>query len=322
MSAAALLLALALASVPAPGPRSAVSLRLDNDIIAGTDKDYSSGFSLALSREGRGPLGGIWDWLGAGGGRLVTSYELGHVITTPANILAPVPDPNDRPYAGVLFGALATQMVKGDRLDGLKLMVGVVGPASLAAPIQRAIHTVTLSDQAHGWDYQLRNELLVNVFYEHRRRYTLHASPGGWGVQAIPRAGASVGNLQVQAQVETYVRVGRHLPDDFGSSLPRGLGNLPLPARGGGAGMPDGSGAHVFAGSGVFLVARNLTLDGNTFADGPRVEKRHLVPSGEVGLSVWKRRVEATISFVAWGREFAAQWRPCRFGTATLTYSF
>ncbi|HOC17254.1 MAG TPA: lipid A deacylase LpxR family protein [Vicinamibacterales bacterium] len=349
MPAAALVLALALANgVPGPPPardfapnppagravaapreavgarpRHIVSLRLDNDIVAGTDKDYSSGFSLALSLDGRGPLGGIWSVFGGSPSRLVSSYELGHVISTPANILAPVPDPSDRPYAGMLYGALATQALSGDRLDGLKLLAGVVGPASLAEPIQRAIHTVTLSDQARGWDYQLRNELLLNVFYEHRRRFTVHATPGGWTLQAIPRAGASAGNLLVQAQAEAYVRFGRHLPDDFGSSPARGLGNVPLPARHAATGSPNGTGAYVFAGAGVFFVARNLTLDGNTFSDGPRVqEKAHAVPAGEVGVSIRNSRFEATVSFVAWGREHAAQWRPCRYGSATLTYSY
>lgn len=342
MSAAALLLALALAGgpgeplpaappdggSPAPTPvsgtspdaRTALSVRLDNDIVLGTDKDYSSGFSLAYSHEGRGPIGGLWRLFGAGGRRLVTSVELGHVIVTPANILERVPDPLDRPYAGVLYGALATQAAGARRLDGLKILAGVVGPASLAEPIQRVIHTVTLSDQARGWDSQLRNELLVNVTYEHRRRYTLHATPSGWAVQAIPRVGASAGNLLIEARAEGYVRFGRHLPDDFGSSPSRGLGNVPLPARRGAGGSQPG--AYVFAGGGLFLVGHNLTLDGNTFVDGPRVVKRRWVPSAEIGLSIRRRRFEATASLVAWGREHAWQWRPCRFGSATLTWSF
>lgn len=327
MFAAALLLALALAGAseptgPPPAPPTALSLRLDNDIVVGTDKDYSSGVFLALSRDGRGPLGGVWGWFGAAPERLVSSYELGHVIMTPANILEPLPDPKDRPYAGVLFGALGTQAIDGDRLNGLELLVGVVGPASLAGPIQRVIHTVTLSDQAQGWDSQLRDELVLNVFVEHRRRQLLRETPGGWNVQALPRVGAGVGNLLVQAEAEAYVRVGRHLPDDFGSSQSGGFGHLPLPPRRRQGGTPGESGLYLFAGAGVSFVARNLTLDGNTFADGPRVEKRGVVPSGEVGVSLWKRHVAATVSFVARGREFAAQWRPSRYGSATLTYSF
>mgnify|MGYP003586168852 CR=1 FL=1 len=308
------------ASGTPPHARTALSLRLDNDIVLGTDKDYSSGVSLAYSREGRGPIGGVWRLFGAAGRRLVTSVELGHVIVTPANILEPVPDPSDRPYAGVLYGALATQAAGRRRLDGLKILVGVVGPASLAEPIQRVIHTVTMSDQARGWDSQLRNELLVNVTYEHRRRYTLHATPGGWSVEAIPRLGASAGNLLTEARAEGYVRFGRRLPDDFGSSASRGLGNVPLPARAGTGGARPA--AYVFAGGGLFLVGRNLTLDGNTFADSPRVVKRRWVPSAEVGLSIRGNRFEATASLVAWGREHAWQWRPCRFGSATLTWSF
>lgn len=344
MSAAALLLALALAggqadpaaaapappqsppppaaSAPPPEPRNAVSLRLENDIIAGTDQDYTSGFSLALSREGPGLLGGFWNWVGAGGGRLISTYELAQMISTPSDIKRRVPDPNDRPYAGVLFGALTTQAVNGTRLDGLKLLAGVVGPVSLAEPVQKAIHAMTGSLQARGWKYQLRNELLLNVFYEQRRRYTLLTTDRGWGVQVIPRAGASLGNLLIQAQAEGHVRFGRHLPDNFGTSLSRGLGNAPFPAPRRSVGEAPRSGAYVFAGGGAYFVRRNLVLDGNTLGDSPGVNKHPVVGSGEAGFSFWTGRVEVTASFVYWTREHEGQRRPGRFGTAVVAFSF
>jgi hypothetical protein len=298
-----------------------VSVRLENDIISGSDSNYSSGAAVTLTRKGRGPLGGLWEWLGARDGRLISSYELGQLIVTPADIAKPIPDPADRPYAGLLYGALSTQLVHGDRFHGLKLVAGVVGPASLAAHTQKQVHRWTGSLMPQGWDHQLKNEPILNAVYEHRQRHTLLASKDGWGVEAIPRFGGMLGNVLVQAQVDGQVRVGYNLPDDFGRTLMRGLGNLPFPLARPGTG-PRRFGAYAFAGGGANLVARNLTLDGNTFRDGPRVEKIPLFPAGEVGVSVWTSSFEATFSYVFWGREYEAQAKVSRFGTATISVRF
>lgn len=298
-----------------------VSVRLENDILSGTDEEYSSGAALTLIRESRGPLGGFWGWLGSADGRLISGYELGQLIVTPADTTKPIPDADDRPYAGLLYGALSTQLVRGRRLDGLKLVVGVVGPASLAAHTQKLIHRWTGSVMPQGWDYQLENELILNAVYEQRRRYTLLDSEGGWGVEAIPRAGGMLGTALVQAQADGQIRFGYNLPDDFGRTLMRGLGNLPFPLPRPGTGSRR-FGVYAFAQGGANLVARNLTLDGNTFQDGPRVRKIPLFAAGEVGVSVWTSSFEATVSYVFWGREYDAQATATRFATATISFRF
>ncbi|HSK09707.1 MAG TPA: lipid A deacylase LpxR family protein [Vicinamibacterales bacterium] len=298
-----------------------VTVRLENDVLSGSDSNYSSGAALTLTREGRGPLGRIWGWLGAADGRLISSYELGQLIVTPADITRPVPDPADRPYAGLLYLALSTQRVRGHRFDGLKLVAGVVGPASLAAHTQKQIHRWTGSLMPQGWDSQLKNEPILNAVYEHRQRHTLLDSESGWSVEAIPRAGGMLGNVLVQAQVDGQIRLGYNLPDDFGRTLIRGLGNLPFPLPRPGTGSHR-FGAYAFASGGANLVARNLTLDGNTFRDGPRVEKIPLFPAGEVGVSVWTSSFEATVSYVFWGREYDTQAKASRFGTATISFRF
>src|SRR5574340_1687935 len=106
----------AVGSVAAPQPaekRYTVSLRWENDVIARTDSNYSNGTSLTLSREGSGPLGGIWKWFGVRTGRHVSGYEAGLLIVTPGDVRRTVPDPNDRPYAGLLYGALSTEVASG-----------------------------------------------------------------------------------------------------------------------------------------------------------------------------------------------------------------
>ena len=50
-----------------PGPEShgAVSLRWENDAVAGADRDYSQGVGLWGPGVGGGGGGGLWTWAGA-----------------------------------------------------------------------------------------------------------------------------------------------------------------------------------------------------------------------------------------------------------------
>jgi lipid A 3-O-deacylase len=315
----------AVPDLPAPPPTSTsspatvVSFRWENDVVSGTDENYSNGVSLSFSREGRGLLGGLWSKLGGTDGRLVSGYEFGQLIVTPRDIKRPVPDPLDRPYAGLLYVAASTERVRGNRFDGMKFITGVVGPASGAAETQRWFHRVSGHPEPKGWEHQLRNEPILNLVYEHRRRYALARSESGWGAELIPVAGAMLGNVLVQAQADGQLRLGFNLPDDFGTSLMRGLGNLPFPRqRAGGRTF----GIYGFLGGGANLVARNLALDGNSFSDGPRVDKRPFFAAAEAGVSVWTRWFELTATYVAWGREYDAQTKPSQFGAATIAFRF
>jgi len=307
---------------PDPPSHYTVASRWENDIIAGTDQNYSNGTSLTFSRDGRGVLGGVWGWFGAKDGRWITSYELGQIIVTPADIKRPIPDPTDRPYAGLLYAALSTQFVHGNSFHGLKVITGMIGPASGAAETQKAVHKVTGIPQPQGWGYQLQNEPIFNLVYEHRRRFTLADSPVGWSVQAIPVVGGMLGNVLIQAQANVQFRAGYHVPDDFGTTLMRGLGNLPFPRDSSETGTPPKFGMYVFAGGGANLVARNLSLDGNTFRDGPSVAKKPVFPAGEFGATVWTRWFELTLTYVVWGREYDAQTRTSDFGAATVAVHF
>ena len=303
-------------------PRTALSLRWENDALVGRDENYSNGISLSLAEEGRGLLGGIWNWFGATDGRRISGFELSQVIVTPADISRPIPDPADRPYAGLLYGALTTQLAYSNRFHGLKMMIGVVGPASLAEQTQTWVHRQIGSGEPQGWDYQLQNEPILNLVYDYRRRYPVLGADGGWGAEIIPMGGGMLGNVLIQASAGVQLRLGYNLPDDFGTTQMRGLGNTPFPLPRTGTPGQRTWGAYLFAGGAANLVAHNLTLDGNTFRDSPSVDKKPFFPGGEFGLSVWCRYFQATFSYVFWGREFETQARNSQFTVLTLTAYF
>ena len=294
-----------------------LTFRAENDMPANADRFYSNGLSVTFAR--CFPDQEVW-WPGllepAGldaPGRLSLGFTVGHVMVTPTDIRLAAPDPRDRPYAGLLFAGVVWQRFSERHLTAFKLITGVVGPASLAEQTQREWHRTIGVKLPRGWDHQLRNEPIVNAVWERRWRVRPWGRADDWGGDVLLVGGGMLGNVLTQAYGQAQVRCGWRVPHDYGTSLIRGIGATP-PAR-------DLApwGLHAFAGAGGLGVARNITLDGNTFRDGPSVSKRPWVPAAEAGL-VWRAHVwQVTASWVAWGREFAGQARHSEFGTLAVS---
>lgn len=298
---------------------SAFSVRWENDAFGGTDANYTNGMSMALTRTGGGILGGVWDLFKDTGGRRFATYELGQLQFTPNDLDRINPDPNDRPYAGFLYLGLTTYLQSAESLHGVKLFVGVVGPASLSEAAQESAHHILGDKKPIGWAYQLKNEPIVNLLYEYRHKFPLTPRDSLIGVDLIPMGGAMLGNFLIQAQVDAQLRIGYHLPDDFGTTSLRGIGYLPFPQD---DVTPHSWGIYAFAGGGANLVARNITLDGNSFATSRSVDRRLFLPAAEFGASFWTRRFQTTFSYVMWGKEFYGQKERDYFGSILFSYFF
>lgn len=286
------------------GGKSAFSLRWENDTFGGTDANYTNGISLALTRPGKGLLGGVWDLFGAREGRRFATYELAQLQFTPSDLNRTNPDPTDRPYAGLLYLGFTSHLQKEESLQSLKLMAGVVGPGSGAEATQRFTHRVFGYGLPQGWSHQLKNEPIIDLVYEYRRKFALTPRKAAVGIELIPRGGAMLGNYLIQGGVGAQVRVGYHLPDDFGTTVLRGIGYLPFP-------LDDTTrhswGFYAFAGGEANLVGWNVTLDGNTFADSRSVDKRPFLPAAEFGATFWTEYFQTSFAYVMWGKEFYGQ---------------
>jgi len=302
-------------------PNTAITLRWENDVIAGTDENYSNGISLSLARRGRGLFGKIWDWLGAEDVEYYHSYELGQIINTPANKDLEEPDPLDRPYSGLLYAGLATQIRKGNNFHGLKFVTGVVGPPSLAKETQIWWHRIIGSSLPKGWSHQLHTEPIFNLVYEYRYKYNLFTTENGISSDLIPIGGIMAGNVLDQLQLGLQTRIGWHIPDEFGTTILRGMGNLTLPKYTEKSRLRK-FGFYFFGDVGMRIVARDLQLEGNSFRDSPGVDINHFVPIGEAGVTIYFGAIQITASYVATGKEFDRQLRDSNYGTIALTVLF
>jgi len=324
------------------GARGTFSVVFENDALAGTDRNYTNGFRFAymqppkLGRFVPYDVGNRVSETGVRGvdlnraipGRdidlprrvyLRRGFQVGQSIFTPRDTEAAVPDPDDRPYAGWLYGGVTWVVERRDRghviLDTFQANVGIVGPAAFGDEVQNQFHRIIGDDPLNGWDFQLDNEPGIELVYE--RRVQLWTSPRLGPLQASfePHAGGTLGNVAINGRVGGTVRIGDRLDLDYGPPRVRPAlsgANFFLPD-------PDGFNWYVFAGADVRGVARNLFLDGNTFDDdSPSVDKRTFVYDAQAGLAVQVGRVQTALTLVYRSKEFFEQVSPDRFGAITV----
>jgi len=299
--------------------QNAFSTRFENDYFAGTDENYTNGISMAFTQAGNGLLGGVWDLFGETTGSRSATNELTQLMFTPTDLSRSDPDPKDYPYAGLLYLGFTTHLERESSLHSLKLIVGVVGPDSFAEDVQRFTHRELNSTLAQGWAYQIKNEPIVNLVYEYRYKYAINPADAAVGIELIPMGGAFLGNYLIQGETDIQCRIGYHLPDDFGTTVLRGSGYLPFPQA---DKAHHGWGIYAFAGGGANLVARNIVLDGNSFAKSRSVDKRIFLPQAEYGASLWTRRFQTTFSYVMWGKEFYGQQTREDYGSVLFSFFF
>jgi lipid A 3-O-deacylase len=306
----------------------------ENDWFGGTDRHYTNGgkFSWLFSdvdswgREGwRKKFLESLPFVNRPEGQKNFGFAFGQNIYTPQDQEALVPDPKDRPYAGWSYLELAF-LRKTERVaDTVSFQLGMVGRHSYAQDMQNVIHEWLNDSQPNGWDYQLHDEAGLNLIYERKWRLYARAFDGTLGVDLVPHAGFSLGNIQTHANAGATLRLGFNLPSDFGVELirPGGIGNTPIDDRDPRV-APDRSWSlFVFGAVDGRAVARDIFLDGNTFKDSPSVDKKSFVADLSYGVGFIAGRWQLTFSQVYRTREFEGQpFRLNEFGSATLSYAF
>ncbi|SEH25917.1 lipid A deacylase LpxR family protein [Magnetospirillum fulvum] len=312
-----------------------LSLLEENDSLYDTsDKHFTQGLRLSfLSPDiaSNSAWNGPFDFVGAlaplfssapKAGDRSRRYAMfvGQSIFTPTDKTTTTPDPTDRPYAGWAYvGVSLLQETNRSTLDHLEVTIGLVGPGALGKQAQNDFHQFIGAAPAHGWSYQLRNELAGMVSYERLWRVPLF-SAAGLSFDIVPQAGATIGTVATYGAAGGMIRFGRNLQADYGPARIR-------PALSGtdyfDADHLDGNfGFYVFAGTQGRIVGRNIFLDGNTFRSGPSVDKKLFVGDLQAGLSLfWSNDIQAVFSAVRRTREYDNQPTPDVIGTASLSFA-
>lgn len=314
------------------------SVYSENDkYLAGTDRYYTNGFRLSfLSTNLRdftsGPVPGsvqeIARLLGSfvqPGNEYKLGLALGQNIYTPVDTEATAPLPNDRPYAAWLYTGVTFQSYRDARerpdgtlaaacLDSLEVDLGVVGPAAIGRQIQNGVHALIGAASANGWDNQIHDEPGLDVAYTRKYRLLVLGARDGWGAEFIPHAGVSLGNIFTYADAGAEFRAGWRLPADFGTD--------PIHPSGDSNGYRPPWNLFVFGATDGRAVARDITLDGNTFRSSAHVRKEPLVADYLGGVGIGFRHWQITYAEDARTREFYGQLKSFVFGSISATFFY
>jgi hypothetical protein len=319
----ALLLPLAAhAADPLNDPQSIYTVQIENDAfsIPGTDRYYTSGERLGyVTPTGAlpGPLASVGHTIfGNGSQRL--EIDLQQVIYTPVDTQAYDPSPDDRPYAGQL--ALHATIIQDTATTRslLQASLGIVGPASLAQPVQNGFHSIIGDTSAKGWHYQLKNEPTLDFFGGRIWRFDVASFGGGAvGVQILPQLTGQVGNTEIFTQAGAIVRIGSGLDSDFGPAV------IEPAMNGTDAYTPTQPFVwYFFSGAMGRLVAHDILVQGNDFTSSRGVALTPYQGDLEVGAAIIVYGIRVTATEVFETPEFHHQAPAFQYGSIAVSARF
>ncbi len=251
-------------------------------------------------------------------------FSLGQLMYTPTSTERYDLVVDQRPYAGYLYGGIAYHTRSSDQLDIIELNIGIVGPDALGHETQDFIHDLRGFEKYNGWDNQLRNELGLQVIYEHKQKFRKRKIAGSLAHDFIAHGGISLGNVATYLNFGGEYRIGWQLPDDFGTSAVRTGGDNSTPGQNDYRRRTPNRlfhGLHAFFSMDARLVARDIFLDGNTFRDSHSVDKESAVADFSLGFSFLTGRWKVSFAHVFRTREFKQQPHHHKYGSLSLSYS-
>jgi lipid A 3-O-deacylase len=310
---------------------------LENDAFFDTDRYYTNGMKLSWISRDLSNYGDIvtvpWmhrvieklPFINDPENQRTLSLSLGQNMYTPEDKESRKLIKDDRPYAGITYLGFGLHSRNKMHMDTLELSVGIVGRHSYAENCQKAYHKWINAEDPRGWDNQLQDEPLLNLYFERKWKTLQIRSSNGLGFDCTPHAGLALGNAYTGASVGGQVRFGWNVPNDFGTYLIR-------PGSDSSAPLDDNDprffsrfkriGIHLFLGVDGKAVARNISLDGNTFRNSHSVDKKPFVADLIAGIGLIIHQVKITYSYVHRTKEFETQKDAQHFGAISLSFTF
>lgn len=236
-----------------------------------SDDNYSNGFHLQYSEDDE-------------------DYFIGHQIYTPHFLVVDFLIKEDRPYAGFLYGGYSKHyysdtgfIVSLPNHTCHKLTLGIIGPSSKAENIQKSWHKTFQDYPPSGWDYQLKDEPILN--YGFLNEYDLFTDRKGY--KLLPYIECNVGNELIDSQIGYKFKIGKNIP--------------PINKR------YEKDYSYMFFGSCIDYVYRNIFLDGNTFEDSHSVEKESVIYKNIIGYEKKYKTIGIGYEFNTSSKEFKYQ---------------
>lgn len=302
-----------------------ITFLFENDMFALDDGGYTNGLAYGWgygtfdSFENRTPewmqwLVGDWYIENLPDKERAISYGIAQQIYTPDKTSTKVPDPNDRPYAGLLLWQTSWFAFDTFIADKITLQLGMVGPASLAEHGQKFVHNITGASSPKGWGRQLENEPVFRLATQRNWRLQRNHIKN-LEVDMVSHWYAGAGNLRSDTGTGITLRLGRGLDETLAIvSMTPNQDINPLAGR--------TSKWYTFISLGGRYVLNDITLDGNTFKNGPSVDLEHWQTMASAGIAWNTGNWGWLFSMYRGGDEWQTQQEDTAYGALSLSYRF
>ncbi|MHA4807686.1 lipid A-modifier LpxR family protein [Flavitalea flava] len=188
----------------------------DNDFIniygKGTDNAYTNGTRIDLFYTKKHPSRFFIDrFMPKAGDSSVNVFGWGimQIMLTPNDIAVTERQSKDYPYSGALFAThtlYSYDPVKKYDFQ-TELILGVMGPASMAQQLQTWVHRIINYQRPMGWGNQLGTDILMNVNFTAEKQLVAWRSMAPYG-EVIGGGQAFFGTMLNGAAVYTLIRIG------------------------------------------------------------------------------------------------------------------
>jgi lipid A 3-O-deacylase len=149
--------------------KNEVGFKSDNDsyLAQGSDRYYTNGLFLYFRH--------ATDQQKLKAGLEKKTYEIsaGQMMFNPYSGYAPDPATQDRPFAGYLYaGGTMNWFYSDESIISASAQIGTTGKNSLGEAGQKLLHKTFGFYDVGGWDYQIKNELAVNLSAQYTKLLT------------------------------------------------------------------------------------------------------------------------------------------------------
>ena len=300
----------------------------ENDFFVAEDNGYTNGMAFSF---GHGPFENFSEehmpqwlhWLTEDlyistmpGKHRGIAHTIFQGMQTPEDLSRSDLVKDDVPYVGLLGWQCSLHAWDDQVSDQFMILLGFVGPVSLAGKTQKLVHQVFAADDPKGWDNQIDNEAVFRIGAQ--RAWTLYRQQGdSLDYDIIGLLSAGIGTLESSTSAEIAIRWGNNILAGFPTfslQADRQINPLSLSKK---------SDYYYFAGIGVSYIYNNIMINGNTFRDSHHLPLEHFSNEISAGL-VWS--TGAQVSFVF---QISSSSSPTtisskreNYGALSVTYSY
>lgn len=282
----------------APLHADTLSFSVDNDSLAGTDREYSSGLFLRWSSDP---------------GSIGYSIELASQMWTPSNIEHVTPQPNERPYAGLFYIKSRAYQQTEDQMYLGSILAGTVGERAKAEHGQSFVHSIIGSPNPKGWQYQISDEYIYQISAEAHRLI----SRGNWGEFSLSARGQG-GNFQSEVAIATTYRFGIDLANTFGSTSTQAGNNIDVSLL-----SQASNGTFFFVSLETRYRFTDITIEGKMPVENDQLTIENNQAIGSAGFTWFTQHWGAALSYTIQSQQFTrSAYAHHTFGNVTVFYRY